>query len=200
MKSLAEQVSRLRFFAPRCYVGPSSLGPAASRGVYARERCESAGELLTLYPGFYYPPPPLHVVANVDGIPPHQVSDLNPVDDSEYKMSCSLGGFFDAKHEGAEDEYAVGHLVNHSIRRTNAVVVNFLWSDINPELKRVNSLDTSAFWYVSPEDLAVYYSQDCAPLAGCGILSATSIDRSEEIFINYRFSVAHQCRLKWYDS
>jgi len=118
-------------------------------------------------------------------------------------MSCSLGGFFDAKHEseGEEDEYALGHLVNHSIRRTNAVVVNFLWTDINhPTLKRVNSFNEMAFWYVSPEGLPVRYSKDCAPLAGCGIFSARTIEKGDEIFINYRFSVAHQRKLEWYDS
>lgn len=195
---LAGELMQLRGALPRVEVRQSTV-PGANRGLFATRRC-TKDALLTLYPGFYYPPPPLFVVSSVDGLPATPIIDLNAarLSGSAYIMSCSYGGFVDASREGVADARAVGHVANHSLTKTNARVEAFLWGD--GDSANINRLDLDAFWYVSSEGVPQKYHHNCAALAGIALLAARDVDAHEEIFIDYRFSKRDQAQCHWYNS
>lgn len=194
---LAEQLMQLRGALPRVEVLQSTL-PGANCGLFSARSCNK-GALLTLYPGFYYPPPPLFVVSSVDGLPATRITDLNAarLSGSAYIMSCSYGGFIDASREGVADARAVGHVANHSLTKINARVETFLWGNCD---SKVNRLDLDAFWYVSSDGVPQRYQDNCAAVAGIALLATRDIDAKEEIFIDYRFSPRDQANCDWYNS
>ena len=135
--------------APRARVAASLL-IGAGRGVFAARRI-GRDEVVTLYPGYYYPPPPVFAMSPLDGTPALQVSDINDslLHASAYKMSCSLGGFIDASREEVDlIPHAVGHIVNHSASKKNATVESFWWRDVgltcsnDDDEREINRLDT----------------------------------------------------------
>jgi len=210
MRRLLRQIAQLGLETenPCCVVRKSTI-PGANNGVFVTRSVE-AGQVLCLYPGRYYAPPP--ITSSFDGSPPLQVSDLNDarLKGSVYIMGCTNGGFIDAANLELVHPLSCGHIVNHSRRLTNAEPQTFVWSDFwdlraqfqsSPNLhffRDVNVLDKDAIWFLNHEGKPVNYSNNCVAIKGIAIVSTAPIERGSEVFIDYKFSNDHVRNLDWY--
>jgi len=211
MRRLLRQIAQLGLEAegPCCVVRKSTI-PGANNGVFVTRSVE-AGQLLCLYPGRFYAPPP--TTSYFDGTPPLQVSDLNDarLKGSVYIMGCDNGGFIDAANlNDLVHPLSCGHVVNHSRRLKNAEPETFIWSDFwaqlgqfqsSPNLqflRNVNVLDEEAIWFLNHDGKPVNYSKNCVAIKGIAIVSTVSIERGSEVFIDYKFSKDHIRNLHWY--
>jgi hypothetical protein len=124
------------------------------------------GDVVALYPGRYYPPPPLWAVS-CDGpgaitCPPLQ-GDTGSFDaaigDNSYCMHVfPHGGFLDAEdghRYAARHPFALGHLANHppAGQRPNVAVVAFLWRDVAEVQDRNQRAETHQYLHPVPNEM-----------------------------------------------
>lgn len=140
-------------------------------------------QFVSLYPGFYEPPPPALAVLSSDGEYCVSPDDLSLRSSSSYRIHCnSCGGYLDAakfvkgidpKFSSVVAPYVLGHMVNHPPKgvKPNVFPVDFYWKEFMDHAKRtvhsdniqyveqfVNQMnpidsDSEDVWYVDPATL-----------------------------------------------
>lgn len=167
-------------------------------------------QLVSFYPGFYTPPPPLHAIINASGETCIKGGEVIS-GDSIYKISCpTVGGSIDATdYSRPSFPYAVGDIINHPPQgvKPNVFPVDFAWAEVlkaseswRPEsrqrlhqyMKHMNQF-ANGLWYIDPntfEPIYVSACQDKHPRAGIVIVSLTDIEDNQELLMDYRFNRA----------
>ena len=126
-------------------VRQSAIPGVNGLGLFASHRYER-GTALSLYPGFYYHPPPIASIADMslDGPAGYQVTDLNILlktaaeNSSAYRITCEGGGFLDAAAATMDaptnpflhqptSTIASAHRANHSSTGENVRPITFEW-------------------------------------------------------------------------
>jgi len=185
----------------------------ANNGVFVRTKCIS-DEIISLYPGEYYPPRPWGLVT-IDGGPIPPISDVirSEYNDSNYKISlsdeyCASNGYIDALPclNKIVNPYAIAHLINHSKARRNVKPMVFSWNEykfcngnmIPSELLNINQLPVGKNWYIDPIGEVIRITENCAELKGIAFLCTRDISEGEELYLDYKFEKRDQPI--WYDS
>jgi hypothetical protein len=174
--------------------------PNSGFGVFA-EKDFSKGQVVTLYPGTFYPPLPNWLVALPDG---NAAVDLRPQNTdfcNVYKINCLIGGALEAK-EMISSNIALAHLVNHPPKGTlpNVISYEFHWNDFFrdvptenlPKIKEIthslSEIRPGTPWFIDPNTQQIeYMTEDCAPIVGMVFIANRDIRKGEEFFFNYKF-------------
>lgn len=166
----------------------------------------SRGDVVALYPGRYYPPPPLWAVScdgpGVITCPPLQ-GDTGSFDaaigDNSYCMHVfPHGGFLDARdcHRfAAWHPFALGHLANHpeAGKLPNVAAVAFLWRDVaevqdqslragaHQYLHPVPNEIKAGFWFLDPATGDAVSLSPTVPthaelLCGCALVALDDLE------------------------
>ena len=121
------------------------------------------GEVIALYPGSYFPPPPVLDLFSSSGDMAIRTSDFNLEFnnvDSEYSISCNnCGGYIDGSNFKTLSNFHVGHLINHPILgNPNVMAFDFYWNNEPSNkrtefesnyIKKINPLGKE-IWYIDP--------------------------------------------------
>ena len=197
----------------------------AGLGVFTKQRILK-DSLVTFYPGIYFPPPPLWVVASPDGEP---ALNLNSHMKNNYIIHCnSCGGFIDGFDEGRlgtnwRDSRAMGHLINHPPKGSlpSVFCLDFQWDHIislvkqriarsqNCEIKDfaaqlaervglINSLPKCGPWYYDPAKGVVDFTKNCNSVVGIAFFSLVDISIGDEIYFDYKFESGDRNIPDWY--
>lgn len=159
---------------------------------------------VVLYPGIYYPPPPLFAVAAASGEPAVNIG-VSLLHNTSYLIHCgTTGGDIDASTclEQLCHPLAIAHFVNHppSSIAPNVEKIEFFWSDLhkhtNTDLQsyhhaviKINRIDTGP-WFFNPNTGEVEnYVPDCARLVGCAFVTTRDVAVGEELFFDYRLKI-----------
>ncbi len=181
----------------------------ANNGIFAKTKCH-ANEIISLYPGEYYPPRPLSCVVTIDGNPIPPISEVSDPDTNNcaYKISlsdeyCASNGYIDAincLNYDILNPYAIAHLINHSKVNSNVKPLVFSWNEykvynnnrIPSELLNVNKLAIDRNWYVDPIGEVVKIHDNCADLKGIAFVSTRDIIEEEELYLDYNFEKGNE--------
>lgn len=164
----------------------------SGRGVFLDHGVSPKGSVVTLYPGVYYPPPPLWAIGSQDTASGDIVSSLSlRLDDTtknnDYLISLeATGGAIDAytyQRLGTEAAFAdlpllhcCGHLLNHpnAGQHANCDVVDFSWKEVLGDDKgdlgeslrpeRVNPI-ASGLWVIDAVTSQRHYTDGTASAA-----------------------------------
>lgn len=193
--------------------------PNSGNGIFTK-RDFSRGQIVSFYPGVYYPPLPSYVINLPDGA---FAIDLRPKDgnddyDNAYQIHCSLGGFCEAKN-GQTSNIALSHLINHPPMGIlpNVVSFCFYWKDLCHWLEKdqnfnqsmlqrvkadliptINTIAEGEPWYLDPNtEEIVYLKKDSAPLIGMVFVANREIVAGEELFFDYKFKITNDLP-SWY--
>jgi hypothetical protein len=113
----------------------SSSVTNAGHGVFVNGKVHK-NEVVALYPGSYYPSPPVNSLYSSNGDVVTKFNDLklNFRDErNEYLISCNkLGGYIDGKSALYDSNYCIGHLVNHPPKgvHPNVLPYDFSWQAV----------------------------------------------------------------------
>jgi len=207
--SLFFRINQMVANKAKLYVAESKI-KNANYGVFVQTQCY-ADEIISLYPGEYYPPRPLSCVVTIDGSPIPHISDviLENFYNSNYKISlsdeyCASNGYIDALNclnNKTMNPYAIAHLINHSKTKRNVKPLVFDWNEyktynnnvIPSELLKVNQLAIDKSWYidhVSGEVVKIH--ENCADLKGIAFVSTRDINEGEELYLDYKFEKGNE--------
>lgn len=160
-------------------------------------------DIITFYPGYYIPNPPLSSIDIINNELPKIIYPIS----KEYTIFCDENkGYIDAKNYISSYD-ALGHLINHPDKniRANVKSYDFLWDDVNNNNNNYyNNYNTippkDGFpWYFDPNDNECkYFTSDNDKLL-CGIvfIADRDINKDEELFYDYRYSSKETTPL-WY--
>lgn len=187
------------------HVSSSSLLNAGN-GVFSGGKIRKH-QLVSFYPGFYFPPPPLHSIMTSTGENCVKASEIATVN-SIYRITCpTKGGALDSTSFPRPSlPFCCGDIVNHPPRGKlpNVFPLDFSWKDVWNDseswsiesriaLKRymteVNKLG-KGIWYIDGEALEPIYlpsSDQCSDI-GIAIISICDIDDNAELFMDYKFN------------
>lgn len=204
----------------KCVV-ENSLISGAGVGLLVRGGKIGRGEVVALYPGAYYPPPPLWSLSSSDG---NSVQSLTNIRHSsgrnEYLIHCQgVGGYIDGNIPFIKEQpFAMAQFINHppSNSRANVMSFPFLWVDAmfvhnssvtkitrnmtSHDFSKVNRVGSGP-WFVDPlSGDTVYLSPETntAPCAGIAFLATRDIDEGEEILFDYKFDINDPNLPSWY--